>query len=222
MAAGDAEAAGGDVDDARNDRLPQVSWIVAPTAQSEHPDYFPAAGAEYTAQKLDAIASNPDVWAKTLFILTYDENDGIFDHVPPPTPPKGTKEEFVTKTSPGGTPGDGLPIGLGFRVPTTVVSPWTVGGRICSDVFDHTSLIRLIESRFGVTEPHLSAWRRQTCGDLTSALRLSGQPARWPAKAGLQLASTDAELLTAQREVNNNPPPVPPKVNQPFPPPRRG
>ena len=90
--------------DARHDRLPQVSWIVAPTAQTEHPDYFPAAGAEYTAQKLDAIASNPDVWAKTLFILTYDENDGMFDHVPPPTPPAGTTDEFVTLNSPGGTP----------------------------------------------------------------------------------------------------------------------
>ncbi len=95
---------------------PQVSWIVAPTAQTEHRDYFPAAWAEYVAQKLDAIASNPDVWAKTLFILTYDENDGMFDHVPPPTPPAGTTDEFVTLSSPGGTPGDGLPIGLGFRV----------------------------------------------------------------------------------------------------------
>ena len=74
-------------DDARRDRLPQVSWLVAPTAQCEHPDYLPAAGAEYIAQKLDAIASNPEVWAKTAFILCYDENDGLFDHVRPPTPP---------------------------------------------------------------------------------------------------------------------------------------
>src|ERR1700722_19130807 len=96
--AGDFEA------DARAGRLPQVSWLVAPTAQTEHPDYFPAAGAEYIAQKLDAIASNPDVWAKTAFILCYDENDGMFDHVPPPAPAPGTAAEFV----------DGEPIGLGF------------------------------------------------------------------------------------------------------------
>ena len=70
--------------DARAGRLPQVSWLVAPTAQSEHPAYFPAAGAEYIASKLDAIASNEDLWHKTLFIVTYDENDGLFDHVPPP------------------------------------------------------------------------------------------------------------------------------------------
>jgi phospholipase C len=86
--------------DARAGRLPQVSWLVAPTAQTEHPDYFPAAGAEYIASKLDAIASNEDLWRSTLFVLCYDENDGMFDHVPPPVPPAGTANEFV----------DGLPI----------------------------------------------------------------------------------------------------------------
>ncbi len=203
---------------ARNDRLPQVSWIVAPTAQTEHPDYFPAAGAEYVAQKLDAIASNPDVWAKTLFILTYDENDGMFDHVPPPTPAAGTPDEFVTLTSPGGTPGDGLPIGLGFRVPVTLVSPWTVGGNIYSGVLDHTSLIRIIESRFGVMAPNISAWRRQTVGDFVPALNFNGHPAVWPDKAALRLGTTDAELLTAQNEVDFNPAPVIPAVNEAFPP----
>src|SRR6266702_3030043 len=81
--------------DARQGRLPQVSWLVAPTAQSEHPDYFPAAGAEYIASKLDAIAADEDLWHKTLFILTYDENDGLFDHVPPPVAPRGTPGEYV-------------------------------------------------------------------------------------------------------------------------------
>ena len=137
--------------DARAGRLPQVSWLVAPTAQSEHPDYFPAAGAEYVASKLDAIASNEDLWHKTLFILTYDENDGLFDHVPPPVAPRGTRGEYV----------GGEPIGLGFRVPAVVVSPWSAGGRVCSDVLDHTSLIRIIERRFGVREPNISAFRRQ-------------------------------------------------------------
>ena len=81
--------------DARAGRLPQVSWLVSPAAQSEHPSYFPAAGAEYIASKLDAIASNEDLWHKTLFILTYDENDGLFDHVPPPVAPRGTRDEYV-------------------------------------------------------------------------------------------------------------------------------
>jgi phospholipase C len=199
--AGDFEA------DARADRLPQVSWLVAPTAQTEHPDYFPAAGAEYIAQKLDAIASNPDVWAKTAFILCYDENDGMFDHVPPPFAPAGTADEFV----------GGLNIGLGFRTPTTIVSPWTAGGFVCSEVFDHTSLIRFIEARFGVHEPNISAWRRQTCGDLTSAFRFAAQPARYPRAGELRLPVTESRLLRAQQQVNDLPFPVIPAVNEPLP-----
>jgi phospholipase C len=184
-----------------------VSWLVAPTAQTEHPDYFPAAGAEYIAQKLDAIASNPDVWAKTAFILCYDENDGMFDHVPPPVAPAGAPDEFV----------GGLNIGLGFRTPTTIVSPWTAGGFVCSEVFDHTSLIRFIEARFGVPEPNISAWRRQTCGDLTSAFRFAAQPARYPRAGELRLPVTESRLLRAQQQVNDLPFPVIPAVNEPLP-----
>jgi len=200
-------AAGWFEDDARAGRLPQVSWLIAPTAQSEHPDYFPAAGAEYIAAKLDAIASNQDLWRKTLFILCYDENDGLFDHVPPPTAPPGTAGEFVSSE----------PIGLGFRVPAIVVSPWSAGGRICSDVLDHTSLIRVIEKRFGVMEPNISAWRRRTCGDFSGALRFSGPAAGYPrTPAALSLAAAQAGLLTAQQEVFANPAPVVPQVNQPV------
>ena len=50
---------------------------------------------------LQALWSNPKLWAKTAFILNYDENDGLFDHVVPPTPPPGTPDEYV----------GGLPIG---------------------------------------------------------------------------------------------------------------
>jgi phospholipase C len=200
--------AGAFEDDARHDRLPQVSWLVAPAAQSEHPSFMPAAGAEYIAQKLEAIAANPDVWAKTVFILTYDENDGLFDHVPPPTPPPGTPGEFVA----------GQPIGLGFRIPVTIVSPWTAGGRVCSEVFDHSSLIRLIEARFGVREPNITAWRRRTCGDLTSAFRFHGRAARFPYRAtDLRLPAAQASLLLAQREVRDNPYPAVPAVNEPLP-----
>ncbi len=194
--------------DARAGRLPQVSWLVAPTAQSEHPAYFPAAGAEYIASKLDAIASNEDLWRKTLFIVTYDENDGLFDHVPPPVAPRGTRGEYV----------GGEPIGLGFRVPAIVVSPWSAGGRVCSDVLDHTSLIRIIERRFGVREPNISAFRRRTCGDFTSALRFSGPPAGYPrSPQAITLAAAAASLLTAQQEVFANPAPLVPAANQPVP-----
>ena len=69
--------------DAMNDRLPTVSWLMPPRSASEHPDHLPAAGAAFVAKTIDAIAANPKVWAKTAFILNYDENDGIFDHVAP-------------------------------------------------------------------------------------------------------------------------------------------
>jgi phospholipase C len=193
--------------DARNDRLPQVSWLVAPSAQCEHPNWMPAAGAEYIASKLEAIASNPDVWAKTLFILTYDENDGYFDHVPPPTPPAGTADELV----------DGVAIGAGFRVPTIMVSPWTAGGYVYSEALDHTSLIQLLEQIFGVTEPNISAWRRQTFGNMTGALNLNATVAPYPDTAALGVAAAAASLVTAQQEVAANPAPTVPTGTQTMP-----
>ncbi|MCC3778755.1 alkaline phosphatase family protein, partial [Streptomyces sp. UNOB3_S3] len=148
--------------DAREGRLPTVSWIIPPSPQCEHPDYLPAAGADYLAGLLDAVAVNPDVWRKTVFIINYDENDGLFDHVVPPMPPKGTPDEFV----------GGLPIGAGIRVPCVIVSPWTQGGYVATEPFDHTSVLRFLEQITGVREPNISAWRRRTFGDLTSALGL--------------------------------------------------
>jgi len=175
--------------DAFNDKLPAVSWIIPTSFQSEHPDYMPAEGAAFVASKIDAIASNPDVWAKTLFILNYDENDGIFDHVAPPVPSGPTPHEFV----------DGLPIGGGFRVPCILVSPWTTGGWVCSDALDHTSHLQFLEKFTGVREPNISDWRRRTFGDMTSALRFAGgikDPPYLPDTSGpLRLAEYEATFL---------------------------
>jgi phospholipase C len=164
--------------DAMHDKLPAVSWIIPTGFQSEHPDYMPADGATFIARKIDAIAANPDVWAKTVFILNYDENDGLFDHVPPPIPVKSTAHEFV----------DGLPIGGGFRVPCIIVSPWTAGGWVCSERFDHTSVLRFLEAFTGVRETNITDWRRQTFGDLTSAFRMKAarsNPPVLPDTAGI-------------------------------------
>jgi phospholipase C len=175
--------------DAVNDRLPAVSWILPSREQCEHPDYTPAAGAAFIASKIDAIASNPEVWAKTAFILDYDENDGIFDHVAPPVPPPGTPEEFV----------HGVPIGAGFRVPCIIVSPWTAGGWVCSQPFDHTSVLQLLELVTGVREPNISAWRRRTFGDLTAAFRFHetrSDPPVLPDTSGtLTLSEEESDLL---------------------------
>lgn len=185
--------------DAINDKLPTVSWIIPTSFQSEHPDYMPADGAAYVASKIDAIAANPDVWAKTLFILNYDENDGIFDHVAPPVPPAGTSHEFV----------DNFPIGGGFRVPCILISPWTTGGWVCSDVFDHTSHLMFLEKFTGVREPNISEWRRRTFGDMTSALRF-GEGRKEPPV----LPDTSGPLRLAEYEATFLPKPVFPTADQ--------
>ncbi|HEY3735715.1 MAG TPA: alkaline phosphatase family protein, partial [Streptosporangiaceae bacterium] len=151
--------------------LPSVSWIMSPLAECEHPAAPPEYGEYFVQQVLNTLVSNPEVWAQTVMFVVYDENGGFFDHVPPPTAPAGTQEEYLTvlPAAAGGTAG---PVGLGFRTPCLVVSPFSRGGYLCSDVFDHTSLLRFIETRFGVTVPNLSDWRRSVTGDLTTALDL--------------------------------------------------
>jgi len=145
--------------DAAAGTLPKVSYVVAPYGWSEHPAASPDYGAHYTNAVIHALMSNPTTWANTVLILNYDENDGYFDHVVPPLAEPGTVDEFVA----------GLPIGYGTRVPLTLVSPWTRGGWVDSQVFDHTSIIRFLETWTGVAEPNISAWRRTISGDLTSA-----------------------------------------------------
>jgi phospholipase C len=155
-------------------KLPQVSWIVAPEAYTEHPNWPANYGAWYVAQMLDVLTSNPDLWSKTAFFLMYDENDGFFDHMVPPTPPQSRAEGLSTvdttnEVFAGNANFAAGPIGLGVRVPMIVVSPWSKGGYVDSELFDHTSLIRFIEQRFGVFEPNITPWRRAVVGDLTSA-----------------------------------------------------
>ncbi|MFG3002550.1 phosphocholine-specific phospholipase C [Streptomyces calvus] len=174
--------------DVAADRLPQISWIAAPEAFSEHSNWPSNYGAWYISQVLDALTSNPEVWAKTALFITYDENDGFFDHVVPPLPPKSaaqgrsTVDVSLDVFEGSATHREGF-YGLGPRVPMLVVSPWSKGGYVCSETFDHTSLIRFMESRFGVREPNISPWRRAICGDLTSAFdfsRKDSRPARLP------------------------------------------
>ncbi|OVE48612.1 phosphocholine-specific phospholipase C [Chromobacterium violaceum] len=184
--------------DALNGTLPQVSWIVAPEAYSEHPSAPPAAGAYLLDRVLQALTANPDVWASTVLLLNYDENDGLFDHMPPPVPPAGTAAEFI----------GGKPIGLGPRVPMLVLSPWSRGGHVCSQVFDHTSVIRFLETWTGVQEPNISAWRRQICGDLSSSLDFSSRNASVPA------FPDTAALLTQAQQSKGWPAPTAPLPGQ--------
>ncbi|MEV6510057.1 phosphocholine-specific phospholipase C [Streptomyces sp. NPDC051642] len=142
--------------------LPQVSWVVPNQAFSEHPYAPPGDGAHFVGLVYQALAADPDVFDSTVLFLNYDENDGYFDHVPPPAPPAGTDGEFL----------NGVPYGFGFRVPMIVISPWTRGGWVSSEVFEHTSVLRFLEtwtSTLGkpATCPDISTWRRKVSGDLT-------------------------------------------------------
>jgi phospholipase C len=174
--------------------LPQVSWVIAPDLYQEHPPFPPAWGQAATYQLVRALTANPAVWARSVMFITYDENGGFFDHVPPPTPPPApnplAEGEWVTIKNPPNPTG---PVGLGFRVPTIVVSPFsrntaTDGSPlVCSDTFDHTSLLRFLETRFGAeipmrttSRPGLSNWRRAAVGDLTSALNFAAPNASVP------------------------------------------
>jgi phospholipase C len=190
------------VADVENGRLPAVSWIIAPTAESEHPPFSPARGAHYVNRYLQALAANRKVWQKTAFILAYDENGGLFDHVPPPAPAPGTAEEFI----------NGIGLGLGARMPAIVCSPWSRGGWVASEVFDLTSTLRFLERWTGVAEPNISAWRRKVCGDLTSCFDFGVADYAFPG-----LPDTAALASAADRQCAELPEPTPPAGESPLP-----
>jgi phospholipase C len=181
--------------DVANGELPKVSWLVPPERFSDHPcsAWY---GQWYLSEVINILTANPEVWRKTIFVLTYDENDGFFDHVPP----------FQAPCNGTGKSSDGLDcsldyldaeqdrqfkpkaalrsnsIGLGFRVPMIIASPWSRGGAVCSQVFDHTSVIQLMEAVFShqlrkqIRETNISPWRRAICGDLCSAFQKGVAP----------------------------------------------
>jgi phospholipase C len=163
--------------DVAHGKLPSVSWIIPPLAQCEHPAAPPAFGEFLVSQVLSTLVAHPAVWAQTVLIICYDENGGFFDHVPPPAAPAGTAGEYLTASPlPAAAGGITGPVGLGFRTPALVVSPFSRGGYRYSGALDHTSVLRLIEKRFGVPVPNLSPWRRGAVGDFTGALALGRPP----------------------------------------------
>jgi phospholipase C len=157
--------------------LPAVSWIFPDFLACDHPSAPPILGEQFVAGVLKTVVDRPAVWEKTAIIVMYDENGGFFDHVPPPTPPPGTPGEFLSvKPLPADASGVVGPVGLGFRVPCLVLSPYSRGGFVCSQTFDHTSQLKFLEKRFGVDVPNLSAWRRKTVGDLSGAFSFGRKP----------------------------------------------
>ena len=181
-------------DDVQNNKLPMVSWLSSPEHFSDHPT-SPWYGAWYVSEVIDILTKNPEVWKKTIFILTYDENDGYFDHAPsyvaadPKRPETGSASSGIDTSLDYMYKEDELaqgvsreeartgPIGMGFRVPMVVASPWSRGGWVNSQLFDHTSMIQFLEgfvkekTSKTVHETNVSEWRRSISGDLTSCFR---------------------------------------------------
>jgi phospholipase C len=181
-------------EDVNRGQLPAVSWLVAPANFSDHPS-APWYGSWYVSEVIDILTKNPEVWKKTIFILNYDENDGYFDHIPPFTAPDPAKPETGKCSSGIDTSVEYIrrekelaqgvsekearegPPGLGYRVPMIIASPWSRGGRVCSQLFDHTSVFRFVQDWLKkktskhIEEKTISLWRKTICGDLTSAFR---------------------------------------------------
>lgn len=161
--------------DVASGNLPQVSWLIGSVVTSDHPPAPSIFGENILSLVVTALSANPALWAKTVLLVNFDENGRFFDHVAPVTAPPGTPGEYVTAAAVpdptvAGNPPISGPIGLGFRVPLLIISPFSRGGLVSSGLFDHTSVLRFLETRFGAEVPNLSAWRRATVGDLTSAL----------------------------------------------------
>jgi phospholipase C len=200
-------------------RLPAVSWIIPPSVYSEHPGpSSPTQGGWYVQEVLDALTSNPEVWSKTVLLVNFDENDGFFDHLPAPSAPSHNPDGSLAggytlsdaemaveyhnyRPATARQPAmDGRPYGPGPRVPMWVVSPWSRGGWVDSQVCDHTSTLLFLEKRFGVIEPQISKYRRAICGDLTSAFNFA-DPNRQPLPVlnGSTTRTTADALAAAQQ-----------------------
>ncbi|MES2394203.1 MAG: phospholipase C, phosphocholine-specific [Acidobacteriota bacterium] len=175
-------------------KLATVSWIAPPEKFSDHPT-APWFGGWWVSEIVDILTKNPEVWKKTILIYTYDENDGYFDHAPsfvaadPKNRASGRASEgidtglefsYLQDELVQGVPAKEArtgPIGLGYRVPMIVASPWTRGGWVNSQLFEHSSSLQFLETfvreKYGkrVHEENISAWRRTVSGDLTSVFR---------------------------------------------------
>lgn len=198
--------------------LPSVSWVVPSRGWSEHPSASsPLQGAGFTQRVLDTLTSDPDLWSKTALIISFDENDGFFDHVPPPAVPSYDADgmlagattlqsplggEYYTETVGGASVT--RPYGMGPRVPMYVVSPFSRGGWVCSEVFDHTSTIQFLERRFGVREPNITPWHRAVAGDLTGAFDFD-DPNRVVPPLPDMSAATEATLVITGKPLVTRP-----------------
>ncbi len=210
----------------QNNTLATVNWVLPSAAESEHPGApcSPTHGGYFAETVLNALTSNPDVWASTIFILDFDENDGYFDHAIHPAVPSydasgvlqgattmpvtGLYFNNTTRTYSSGSylsgsdtiSGNLRPWGLGARLPFTVVSPWSRGGWINSEVASHASIGLFLEKWLGITVPAISNWHRAVLSDLTSFFNFATPNETVPALpdlSGYAASDSASKLLPA-------------------------
>jgi phospholipase C len=114
-------------------------------ACDQHPDHDVRAGEQFIATVYNAIRNNPNLWPATAMLVVYDENGGIYDHVPPPN---CTPDGFVAQPSATGTPDPFHFDRLGVRVPAILISPWIGAGTVVNEVYEHASIPATITDYF--------------------------------------------------------------------------
>ncbi|GMI15611.1 hypothetical protein TrVE_jg41 [Triparma verrucosa] len=195
--------------DLKSGDLPAYTWLQPRSSVHDdklpswqHPDARVSVGEELIKEVYEAIRADP-WWNETLFVITYDEHGGYYDHVKPPA-----------SVSPDGIDADnGFKFdSLGIRVPTLAISPWTAkgvvynGGEPASNEFDHASLIRTTNEIFGLSGfmTARDEWSKSFAGVLTDVFR-DDTPATLPEVYGLDKFERAAEVeYQKSKEINEH------------------
>ncbi|KIK60377.1 hypothetical protein GYMLUDRAFT_97114 [Collybiopsis luxurians FD-317 M1] len=148
--------------------LPAVSFYIGPAELNEHPPHRPMEGGWVLKEVVDALVSSPK-YNKTILMISYDESGGWGDHVIPFTSPENTPGEWIIN------PFTGLPAptGPGFRLPFTVVSPWSRGGIVFTEPADHISQTLFLEQWAAARgtpfkNTQINDWRREHMSNLVN------------------------------------------------------
>ncbi|KAJ3824170.1 non-hemolytic phospholipase C precursor [Lentinula raphanica] len=148
--------------------LPAVSFYIGPAELNEHPPHRPIDGGWVQKELVNAIVNSPK-YNKTILMISFDESGGWGDHVVPFTSPQNTPGEWITNPFTG----QPAPTGPGFRLPFTVISPWTRGGVVFTEPADHISQTLFLEQWAAArgtpfTNTQINDWRREHMSNLTN------------------------------------------------------
>ncbi len=184
----------------RHDRLPHYAFIepdmVGRVSDSQHPGM----GGEMdfrAAERLiwriySALRANPPLFEKTLFVVTYDEHGGFFDHVPPPQGDQWSLEPVYR--APDGSYTFGFDL-LGPRVPAVLISPWIPAGTVDNTVYDHASIPATVRKVLNVDAPPLTNRDRVT-NTFDRCLTLGQPRANLPSLAAPEVDEAQRRLVS--------------------------